>query len=153
MTLLYTIRKSFSPSSTRMLIKYHQLPEHIRMMLTAILGAGIGWVTYEIIYWFIPAFPYRATLSWSLAFMIGVMRQHALHRTLTFIDYTPYLSSLGRAYLFYAITTLCGVFLNYSLTVRFGIHHRLAWLACLLLTGLLSFFFLKRLVFKGGELT
>jgi putative flippase GtrA len=134
-----------------MILAYHQFPETLRMMLTAILGAGIGWITYEIIYWLIPAFSCRATASWVLAFTIGVVRQHALHRTLTFIEHTPYLSSLGRAYIFYAMATFCGAFLNYTLTVHLEVHHRMAWLACLLLTGLLSFFFLKRMVFNGGK--
>lgn len=130
---------------------YHQFPEPVRMMLTAVIGAGIGWVTYEIIYCLVPAFSYRATTGWLLAFVIGVVRQHALHRALTFTEHTPYLKSLGRACLFYAMATLCGAVLNYTLTVRLEMHHRTAWLACLLLTGLLSFFFLKRMVFNGGK--
>ena len=134
-----------------MVVAYHQFSEPVRMMLTAMIGAGIGWITYEIIYRLIPTFSYRATTSWALAFTIGVVRQHALHRTLTFAEHTPYLSSLGRAYLFYALAAFCGVFLNYTLTMRLGKNHHIAWLACLLLTGLLSFFFLKRMVFNGGK--
>jgi putative flippase GtrA len=127
---------------------YHQLPEQIRLVCTAILGAGIGWVTYEIIYWLNPLDSSRATTSWALAFLIGVARQHALHRTLTFTHHSPYWRSLGRAYLFYSVSTLLGAALNYTLTNRLGLHHRLAWLACLGLTACISMLFLKRLVFR-----
>lgn len=151
MTTLRINSRFLATRSGRVLETYHRFPEPVRMMLTAIIGAGIGWLTYEIIYRLIPAFPYRATTGWVLAFTIGVVRQHALHQTLTFPGHTPYLRSLGRAYLFYAVTAVCGAFLNYMLTVHLEMHHRIAWLACLLLTGLLSFFFLKRIVFNGGN--
>ncbi len=127
---------------------YHQLPEPLRLVCTAILGAGIGWVTYEIIYWLNPLHESRATTSWALAFLLGVARQHGLHRTLTFTHHSPYWSSLGRAYLFYSVSAFLGAGVNYTLTVRLGLHHRLAWAACLLLTACISIVFLKRLVFR-----
>jgi hypothetical protein len=52
--------------------------------------------TYEIIYWFNPFEP-RATTSWAVSFLIGVTRQHGLHRMLTFTHQSPYWPSLGRA--------------------------------------------------------
>ena len=134
---------------------YHRLPEPARLICTAILGAGIGWITYEIIYWLNPLHASRATTSWVLAFLIGVTRQHGLHRTLTFTHRSPYWSSLGRAYLFYSVSAFLGAGLNYILTVRVGLHHRIAWGACLLLTAFLSVLFLKRLVFRSlkGDVT
>ena len=130
-----------------MIAAYHQLPEPARLVCTAILGAGIGWVTYEIIYRLNPLRASRATTSWAVAFLIGVARQHGLHRTLTFTQHSPYWPSLGRAYLFYSVSAVLGAGLNYTLTVRAGLHHRLAWAACLLLTASISVLFLKRLVF------
>lgn len=112
------------------------------------LGAGIGWLTYEIVYWLNPLREFRATTSWILAFLVGVTRQHGLHRTLTFTHHSPYWPSLGRAYVFYSVSAVLGAGLNSILTVRFGLHHRIAWAACLLLTALLSVLFLKRLVFR-----
>lgn len=130
---------------------YYQFPEQVRLVCTAILGAGIGWITYEIIYWFNPLDSSRATTSWVLAFLIGVTRQHALHRTLTFTHHSSYWRSLGRAYVFYSVSTLLGAGLNYTLTNRLGLHHRLAWLACLMLTACISLLFLKRLVFRNRQ--
>ncbi len=126
---------------------YHRLPETARLTLTAMLGAGVGWATYELIYWLNPLTQYRATTTWGVSFLIGVSRQHALHRTLTFTHESPYWSSLIRAYAFYAISGLLGVGVNYWLTEALHVHHRLAWLCCLAITALLSIFCLKRLVF------
>ena len=131
----------------RMLRYYQQLPEPVRLTLTAILGAGVGWVTYELIYWLNPLTRYRATTTWSLSFLIGVSRQHALHRTLTFTHESPYWGSLIRAYAFYSISGLIGAGVNYWLTEHLQVHHRLAWLCCLGITALLSILCLKRWVF------
>ncbi len=135
------------------LAAYHQLPETVRLGVTAIIGAGIGWVTYEIIYRINPLRETRATTSWAIAFLLGVIRQHWLHRMLTFTHDSPYWPSLKRAYLFYSVSAFLGIGVSYLLTVRLGLHHRLAWAACLLLTASISALFLKRLVFgnTGGD--
>jgi len=129
------------------LARYHALPERLRMVLTAILGAFIGLVTYEIIYWFNPFEP-RATTSWAVSFLIGVTRQHGLHRMLTFTHQSPYWPSLGRAYLMYTGSLLFGTLLNWVLTEGCGINHQAAWFCCLLSTATISLFFLKHFVFK-----
>ena len=127
--------------------KYRSFPEIVRMTLTAILGAGIGYITYEIIYYLNPFEP-RASSSWFIAFIIGIARQHALHRYLTFLHKTPYWRSLIRAYIMYSSSLLISSALNWYLVESLDIHHRLAWLICLLVTALLSLFFLKKFVFK-----
>ena len=127
--------------------RFYSIPEVVRMFITAITGAGIGFITYEIIYWLNPLVTYRATTSWTAGFIIGVARQHWLHRLLTFTHKSPYWKSLRRAYLFYSISALIGTLLNYYLTVYQMIDHRLAWLSCLAVTALMSTLFLKRFVF------
>ena len=130
----------------RFTASYHRRPEKVRLVMTAVLGAAIGYITYEIIYFFNP-FPHRAPTSWLLAFMIGVLRQHALHRWLTFTVQPPYWHSLGRAYVMYLGSAITTTALNGLLTGVLGINHRLAWLACILTTALISLLFLKRYVF------
>lgn len=120
------------------------------MSITAILGAGIGYVTYELIYYFNPVQP-RASSSWFLAFVIGVARQHALHRWLTFLHKTPYWGSLRRAYVMYSGSLLVTSLFNWVLTEHFQLSHRLAWFICLLLTGLISLVFLKSFVFRDSN--
>ena len=141
----YMISKNamFTTTSRR----FYSIPEVIRMFITAITGAGIGFITYELIYWLNPLVTFRATTSWTVSFILGVVRQHGLHRLLTFTHRSPYWKSLTRAYLFYSISALFGALLNYFFTVHLMIHHRLAWLACLAVTALMSMLFLKRLVF------
>jgi putative flippase GtrA len=125
------------------------MPERARMVCTALIGAAIGWLSYEIVYFLNPFEP-RAPLSWVIAYTIGIARQHGLHRWLTFSSRASYWPSLGRAYLMYAGTAVAGTLLNGLLTGMFGLHHRLAWLLCLFTTALLSLVFLKRFVFAGA---
>ena len=125
---------------------YRRRPENVRLMATATLGAAIGYATYEIIYLVNPL-PYRATTSWLLGFLVGVLRQHALHRWLTFTTKPPYWRSLGRAYIMYSGAAGTTTFLNWMLTEVLRIHHRVAWLACIAATALISLVFLKRYVF------
>jgi putative flippase GtrA len=125
---------------------YRRMPETMRMVVTALVGALIGLVTYEIVYALNPFEP-RATSSWLLAFAIGVSRQHSLHRWLTFDHESPYWRSLGRAYLMYSGTAVVGTALNWLLTEEFALNHRLAWLICLVNTALISLLFLRRFVF------
>jgi putative flippase GtrA len=126
---------------------YQRMPEKLRMLVTAIIGAIIGLITYEIIYALNPLQP-RATTSWALSFGIGIARQHALHRYLTFTHHSPYWPSLGRAYLMYSGSATVGTLLNWGLTVGLGVNHRIAWIICLFTTAGISLIFLKRYVFR-----
>lgn len=118
-----------------------------RLMLVATTGAAIGWLTYELIYHFNPLTELRATSSWTLAFAIGVLRQHALHRRFTFADRPAVRHGLLRAYAYYVSVALIGAALNRLLTAHFAVPHRLAWLACLAVTAGCSLMLLEPLVF------
>lgn len=127
--------------------RYRGMPEKARMVCTAILGAGVGLLTYELIYLVMPLTP-RATISWIVAFIVGVARQHGLHRWLTFSEReNSYWPSLGRAYLMYSAALVVGAVLDWVLTEEVGMHHRLAWLCCLLTTATISLVFLRKFVF------
>lgn len=126
---------------------YHGMPEKARMLVTAVIGAIIGLITYEIIYALNPLQP-RATTSWALAFGIGIARQHALHRWLTFTHDSPYWPSLGRAYVMYSGSAAAGTLLNWGLTAGLGVNHHIAWVICLFTTAAISLIFLKRYVFR-----
>jgi hypothetical protein len=130
----------------RLLRRYRTMPESVRIVATACIGAAIGYVTYLLIYALNPLQP-RATTSWFLAFMVNVSRQHGLHRWLTFEQAGPYWPSLGRAYIMYSASAMATTTLNWFLTVQQGWTHHLAWLACLGLTAMISLVFLKRFVF------
>lgn len=130
-----------------MLKKYRSMSEKARLCATAILGAAVGLITYELIYLFMPFEP-RATISWILEFIVGIARQHGLHRCLTFSDRaSPYWTSLRRAYVMYSGAFVAGAVLDWILTERLGIHHRVAWVCCLLTTMTISLAFLRNYVF------
>ena len=129
------------------LLSFRKLPENTRMVLVAIVGVLIGLITYEIVYFFNPFEP-KATSSWFIAFIIGIARQHGLHRSFTFSHKTVYWRSLFRAYIMYSGSLLIGTGLNWFLTEVMFVNHRIAWACCLLTTALISFFFLKKYVFN-----
>jgi len=126
---------------------YKKLPENTRLVLTAIIGAAIGFVTYQIIYSVNPLKP-RASSSWALAFLVDVIRQHALHRWLTFDIKSHYWRSLLRAYIMYLSAFISTTGLNWILTNKMLINHQLAWLICILVKAGISLIFLKKYVFK-----
>jgi putative flippase GtrA len=121
-----------------------------RLVAVALLGAAIGWVTYELVFWLYPLRRLRAPASWMLAFVVGVARQHALHRRLTFRSDAAYWPSLARAYRYYGVVALVGGALDAALTTA-GVPHRVAWLLCLAVTAAAGVLFLERHVFAGIE--
>ena len=128
-------------------IKYTKSQEFVRMLLIALLGVLLGFITYEIIYYFNPFSP-RASLSWILAFIIGTARQHALHRHFTFLFKTNYWKSLYRAYVLDFGVLILSSLLNWFLTEILNVHHIIAWGFCLLLTALIDLLLLKYYVFE-----
>jgi putative flippase GtrA len=125
------------------------MSERARLIIVAIVGAAIGWLTYELVYFLNPlAAELRPTTSWLVAFTVGVARQHALHRRFTFASEAPYWASLGRAYRHYAGVAAIGSVLDYTLTTL-GVPHRLAWLACLAVTATFGVVFLRSNVFAA----
>jgi hypothetical protein len=137
-------------SAWSVLRRYRTLPEPIRLVATASIGAAIGFVTYQLIYALNPLQP-RTTTSWLLAFLFNIARQHGLHRSLTFTNSGPYWPSLGRAYLMYSGTAMATTTLNWYLTIVRGLNHNVSWVICMGVTATISLLFLKRFVFRGTQ--
>lgn len=133
------------------MFRFFKQSEFIRMLIIAVVGAVLGFVTYETIYYFNPFYP-KATLSWFVAFVIGVARQHWLHRYYTFQYKIPYIKSLYRTYIvdFGALFFSSG--LNWFLSEVLNFNHRLTWLICLLASALISLMFIKKYIFKVTEM-
>ena len=136
------------PRIAGVIARYHRLPVRARLVLTGILGALLGLITYELLYGLNPFARYRATSSWSANWFFSVWRQHALHRWLTFASSAPYLRSLGRAFAFYAASGVLGAWANFQLVSGLGVNHRAAWFICLCGGGLISLLFLKTFVHR-----
>ncbi len=131
--------------------QYHRMPENLRLLVTALIGAAIGLLTYEIIYFLNPVQP-KATISWALSLTVNIARQHALHRWLTFTYSTRYWSSLGRAYVMYSGSAVVTILLNLALTAGLGFNHRIVWLICMLTTAGISLIFLRHFVFRSKHM-
>jgi putative flippase GtrA len=129
--------------------RFRRLPENLKLVIVAVLGALIGLVTYELVYLVNPFEP-RAPTSWLASFAIGVPRQYSLHRWLTFESSVPFGPRLARAYVLYATIAALTTGENWLLVEQLGLDHRLAWLACVTTTGLINFFALKRLIFGAA---
>ena len=132
----------------RALRQFLSLPESARLVIVAIFGSLTGLAVYEVVYYLNPFEP-RASISWLLSFIIGVVRQHALHRWLTFSHRGPYWRSLTRAYLLYASLLVVTTALNYLLVEQLQWNHHLVWLICVATVGGINLFALKRFVYSG----
>ena len=122
-----------------------------RVAIAAGIGTVLAWLTYEIIYLINPFEP-RATTSWTAAFLIGIFRQHHLHRTLAFYKSTrSYSGSLSREAAAALLILIIGIFLNFWLTNHWDIHHRAAWAICLVSVAMLEYGLMKFFVFRVPE--
>jgi len=131
----------------RQLQRLHETP---RLILVAVTGSLIGLLIYELIYYVNPFEP-RASTSWFLSYLVGVVRQHALHRWLTFADDGPYWQSLGRAYVLYTSLLVLTTLLNYVLVEYLQLNHHVVWLICISVVGAINLFALKRFVYPGRQ--
>ncbi|MCA0869974.1 GtrA family protein [Seohaeicola saemankumensis] len=112
------------------------------------IGTFAAFVTYEIVFCLNDIEP-RATVSWAIAFVIGMFRQHHLHRVLAFpATRVRYGVSLQREWLSSVLVLIFGLALNYFLTERVGLHHRYAWATCLISVAGLEYGLLKFFVFR-----
>lgn len=130
-----------------MISNLYKQSETIRMLLVALTGVVLGFITYEIIYYINPFSP-KGTISWVIAFLIGIARQHALHRYCTFQHKTPYFKSLIRAYVVDVGALFFSTGLNWFLSEILHWNHRIVWVCCLLSTTFISLVLLKRYIFK-----
>lgn len=127
----------------------HRQREFRRVAIAAAIGTVLAWLTYEIVF-FVNPFDPRATTSWAAAFLIGVFRQHHLHRTLSFYKSTrSYSGSLSREALAAVFVFVTGILLNYWLTDRLDFNHRIAWATCLVSVSAIEYALMKFFVFRS----
>lgn len=133
----------------RMVAWIRRQDEVLRVGIVAAIGTIASYVTYEVVFFFNGIEP-RATTSWTISFVIGVFRQHHLHRYLSFPNATArYTVTLKRDWFASFIVLIFSVALNYYLTEAQSMHHRIAWATCLITAagfeyGLLKFFVFRR---------
>lgn len=119
-----------------------------RVAAVALFGTFVSWLTYELIFLVNPIEP-RATTSWFLTYLTAIVRQHHLHRVISFPGpKARYAATFGRQ-VFVNLTLLgLGAGLNYGLVEIAGLHHRLAWLVCMALVATANYLAMKFFVFR-----
>ena len=128
-----------------------RLDEVYRIGIVAAIGTVASYITYEIVFFFNVIEP-RATSSWAISFVIGVFRQHHLHRYLSFSKVTArYDVTLRREWFASLLVLAFSVALNFYLTEKLSLHHRIAWVVCI--TGAAGFEYglLKFFVFRNTK--
>jgi putative flippase GtrA len=123
----------------------------VRVAMVALIGLPLSWVTYEIIFFFNPL-DHKATSSWFLSYLIGIFRQHHLHRCFSFPDTgLAYNASLLRDATSSVTLLILGSVLNWILVEAFALNHRLAWLVCTATIAAATVILLKKFVFKSNR--
>lgn len=129
-------------------LKARREPE--RVLAVALAGVALSWATYEIVYWLNPYEP-RATTSWVISFLIGVARQHHLHRMISFPGSgVRYMTSLRRDFTASLALMLLSSALNWFLTGYLDVHHRIAWVVCVTCVAAGAYALMKFYVFRKG---
>lgn len=123
----------------------------IPVILVAAVGLLLSWVTYEIVF-FLNPYEHKATSSWLVSYVVGVLRQHHLHRRFSFPDsHTTYKTTLLRDILSSVTLLFVGTLLNWVLVGVLHLNHRLAWLICTATIAALTLVLIKAFVFKSGQ--
>ena len=132
-----------------LLIKRFWEHQFLRYATVGFFGLVIGFLIYNVIYFFNPDNKYRATSSWIVAYLLGVLRQHALHFHLTFKSSNQnYFSSLFSAYGAYSVGLIFSTIINYISITTFSLHHQLVWVISVSSSVAINYILLRDKVFQ-----
>ena len=133
----------------RLLTRIHRWNKFARISVVAATGVILSWVTYEIVY-LINFLEPRASTSWFISFVLGVIRQHHLHRLISFPETeTRYLTSLRRDFVSSIGLLFASSTLNWILTEPLDLHHRLAWAVCIVTVAGCTYILMKTYIFRS----
>lgn len=86
----------------------------------------------------------KATVCWTLSYILSIWIRHFSHRLLVFGEYEgTYLSSLSRTYLTYSSSIIISMVTNHMIISVLHFTHWQAWIITMLWTGLYNYFMLK----------
>lgn len=86
----------------------------------------------------------KATVCWTLSYVISIVVRHFSHRLIVFGDYEgTYWTSLAKTYATYSSSIVLSILTNYALVRYLYLSHTNAWLATLIWTGIYNYFMLK----------
>lgn len=86
----------------------------------------------------------KATICWTLSYILSIWVRHYSHKLLVFGDYEgTYCSSLTRTYMTYSSSIILSMVTNRLLVTVFFLTHQQAWFVTMLWTGIYNYFMLK----------
>ena len=119
-----------------------------RFVVVGVIGRLIGLAIYALIYSIVQIEP-RAAISWFLSALVGIWKQHGLHRMFTFTESRePYLRSLGKGYLGYSVIIASGTLVHWFIVSTLGVYHYYSWFITQAFNLSFSFLVLRNFVFK-----
>ena len=129
--------------------RWGEIPERVRFVIVGLFGVLIGWLIYNLIYILAPESDNRATISWGIAYVLAIFRQHALHYMLTFKESdASYLESLFGAFLVYGLGFFITTYVNSQLNTTIGLYHQFSYFLTVAIGVVYNYIFLKKLAFK-----
>ncbi len=119
-----------------------------RFVVVGVIGNLIGLAIYALIYSTVQLEP-RAAISWFLSALVGIWKQHGLHRMFTFTDSRDsYSRSLGKGYLGYSVIITSGTLVHWFIVSILGVYHYYSWFITKAFNLSFSFLVLRKFVFK-----
>tara|TARA_Y100000588_G_scaffold355897_1_gene411563 strand:- start:24 stop:425 length:402 start_codon:yes stop_codon:yes gene_type:complete len=129
--------------------KWDAVPQAYRFVIVGGIGTIIGWFIYNAIYIVNPMLEYRASISWSVSYVAGVIIQHGMHYSLTFRESeSNYFDSLRGAYFSYSLVLLFSTVFNGIIVEIIEIGHQISWFLTTIISAVMSYFLLRRFSFQ-----
>lgn len=121
--------------------------EYMRFLGIATFNTAFFWIMYELLYWLDPFSIYPATFAWAIAYSIGAIEAHYVHRRFTFKSNTTYSESLYWALCVYGAIGVISTISEHFLVYLVDLNHRIAWVINMSVFGFMMFLGLRLLAF------
>jgi putative flippase GtrA len=124
-----------------------QPPRYLWYMISGGICDVIQFIGNALLYYRIHV---NVSLAWAIGFITVIPIRHTSHRYLVFGDYVGgYYHSLARMYAGYSVTIVASTILNYGFS-RYVANMPLLYAITMIMTGIASYFILKRFWNIGG---
>lgn len=122
----------------------------LRFLAVGPFGMALGALQYELVWRLMPDVPARSGTSWVLSSVLGIAWIHAIHCRFTFrAARGSWRRTILAAYGVYATSIALGALLMHVLVDVQGLHRTGSWLASTVITSLLNYRLLRRLLSAG----
>ena len=122
----------------------HKIPLYFWFVLSGALCDVVqAFIDYGISIVYVSTWE-KATVCWTLSYILSIWVRHFSHRILVFGEYEgTYISSLTKTYLTYSSSIVISMITNHLIVSVFLFSHFHAWIFTMLWTGIYNYFMLK----------